>query len=612
MARSDEITSTEKLLEVIRKKPDDLPPAKKLSADQKSVPEPPCKEKIHGIPKPTFSSGTPVTVGVEIGQERLRMVKAVRGAAAHILDYLSILIPATSSHNSADFAYFLKRELNEFCLGHKNIEIWAVMPSTNVEIRHVRIPRVAKKQIETAVYWAVRKETPFNEAETILDYTVLGEVVDKGINKLEIMYYTVPRREVEEQKKLFDLTGWPLTGLSIAPFAMQNILRTYKEPDYRGTIANLFIGNDFSRIDIFSSANLVMTRDIKAGMSSMVEAFIDGINEKKVRAGESQLRSEEEKDHVRTVMFSLSPDNRGLPAEDRYGFTERETWEMVLPALERLVRQVERTIEYFAINMGSVKVGKVYVSGEMNVFQPITDYVGEQLGIPTEILDPFRLTAGSPGEGGMAVPSADRISLPVLGIALSDVAHTPNFLFTHKDKHGANRIKRVNLGIFAAFFVCAFLCTGYFLYQMGALRAKEQRLSALNVQLSQFSPLVTRDLITQTAAAMNKEGTSNLAYYEQYEGMAIIAEMSHLTSPDIRLLTLRANLGAVAGKPKDIEIEGFVMGDKKSLEGSLAAYLIKLDNSPLFNQVKIQKTSEEATRRGTMLRFTATMKVAGA
>jgi Tfp pilus assembly protein PilN len=254
------------------------------------------------------------------------------------------------------------------------------------------------------------------------------------------------------------------------------------------------------------------------------------------------------------------------------------------------------------------------VSGVMNVYQPIVDYVGEQLGIPSEIFDPLSSNvAGGHVAAEISSGASERIAMaPAMAISLSDNARTPNFLYTSQDKKSAAQAKRINTAIFITFIVCAVLCGATLLYEYGSLQSKDQQLIALDKQLSEFKTPVTRDLITQTAAALKANAVADRTYLKKYEGTTVIAELSNLVQPNIRLLNMKASLGATAGKTQDIEIEGVVWGEKKSLQSSLTAYVLKLDSSPLFNQVKITKSTEENFRRGTVLRFTATMKIEGA
>jgi Tfp pilus assembly PilM family ATPase/Tfp pilus assembly protein PilN len=616
LARSNEITSTEKLLDVIRKKESDQPPAIKSSESDKPSVTPSPGRNIKVVRSRKASSGKPLTVGIDIGHEYLRMVKTARATdtTPEFVDQKRVPIPPTLNRQSSEFVSFLKTELNAFCGVNKNPQLWAIMSAANVEVHHIRIPRVDKKQIEAVVYYTIKKESPIDENITMLDFEVMGETIDQGVNKYDVMYYMAPRREVEELGKLFSLAGWPLTGVSITPFAFQNIFRTKWIQDYDGTAASLFIGNDFSRIDIYSRGNLILTRGIKAGMSSVFELLIECINERTEQSTNGLNRERCDKNRARGIIFSLSPDSPSLTPEDRYGLSEREIWDMVLPAMERLIRQVERTFEHYTETLGNKRVDKIYVSGVMNVYQPIVDYVGEQLGIHSEIFDPLspNMACQYIGEEMYSCVSERIAMAPAMGIALSDNTRTPNLLYTHKDKQYAAQVKRINMSIFITFIVCAALCAGYLFYELGSLRSKDQQLLALDKQLSEYKTLVTRDLITQTAAALKASAAADRAYLKKYQGTAVISELSNLVQPNIRLLNLKANLGAAADKPQGIEIEGVVLGEKKSLQSSLTSYILKLDGSPLFNQVKIQKTSEENYRRGTVLRFTATMKIEGA
>lgn len=135
---------------------------------------------------------------MDIGHEYLRLVKTTEGTdgAPALLDQRRVPIPQTPGRGSAEFANFLKSELNSFRGPSKKQQLWAIMSAARVEVHHIRIPKVPKKQIENVVYWTAKKESPFDEKENIFDFEVLGEVVEQGIAKLAVMYYTAPKEEI--------------------------------------------------------------------------------------------------------------------------------------------------------------------------------------------------------------------------------------------------------------------------------------------------------------------------------------------------------------------------------------------------------------------------------
>ena len=61
---------------------------------------------------------------------------------------------------------------------------------------------------------------------------------------------------------------------------------------------------------------------------------------------------------------------------------EEKIFKMILPALERLVRQVERTFEHYASNFDNERVEKIYISSGIRPHSRIVDYIGDQLDLP--------------------------------------------------------------------------------------------------------------------------------------------------------------------------------------------------------------------------------------
>jgi len=119
-----------------------------------------------------------------------------------------------------------------------------------------------------------------------------NEIVEKVNPKYSVMVYTAPKAEIEKIKTLFSDIGITLAGITIISFAIQNIFRSGWMPAIKEVFVSLFIGNDFSRIDVFNKENLVMTRSVKTGNSSMVEAIIESVLEK---TGNVRLRNDEAK-----------------------------------------------------------------------------------------------------------------------------------------------------------------------------------------------------------------------------------------------------------------------------------------------------------------------------
>ena len=627
MKSDREITSTEKLLDIIR--------GKKDSGIEKTDEVVKVKKK-----RPSFKAfrfrpfDSKVTVGVDVGYQSLRMVKIQETAENQwkLVDYRSVPLPKASV-GSFEFTGFVKSELSKFCGTSKNLKIWTLIPSSKVDVRFIKIPKVPPKQVENAVYWTVKKEITFEDSETILDYDVQGDITEQGVQKLSVLVHTTPRSEVQSIQDLFSDAGYNLAGVTIAPFAIQNLFRTGWVPVVGDVTASLYIGRDWSRIDMYSKGNLVLTRGIKAGLSSMVEALVETYNEKMKKApAERDSVAKTDRglttEQAHKLLMSLNPDAPPLGREDfGHQLKEEEIFSMILPAIERLVRQVERT---FA-NVGAERVGKIYIAGVIDGYKPLVDYIGDQLGIESGIMDALSLDSPSIYDVNPPSSVSERVAFaPAVGLALSDNSRTPNLNFTYKAKQKMIQVARVNRVIMMGVLLFILLGSGAFYWQLHLADHKKATYENLRKELDRYNPRIDKNFILQIATKVKQEQGVTRSYSERYIGMAVISELSTLTPSHIRLLKMRTDMAAVpaaknpGGTPakepvkeservRNLEVEGIVLGERSKLESLLSSYVLKLQSSPLFRETKVQKTNVESyymnKGQSEVLRFNLTVKI---
>jgi hypothetical protein len=297
---------------------------------------------------------------------------------------------------------------------------------------------------------------------------------------------------------------------------------------------------------------------------------------------------------------------------------------MIQPALERLARQVTTTFEHYAATMPGNRIVRVYVSGAMNVYQPIVDYVGAQLGIASAVLDPL---SGKESAAFLDEEDANCISErmafgPAMGLALSDNRHTPNLMFTYKDKEREASVIRINQAVFAAFIISVLICAGIFIFQNHAIAQKKEIIAGIEMQIAHLGPPVDRNQLMEMAARITQRRQLSRGYAERYLGMVLISELAALTPANIRFTDLKINLGPVQtgdaskqtrdapkARVEEVTVEGLILGERQLFETSLASYTMVLEASPLFRQVTIQKNTVETYIKGEALHFILILKV---
>ncbi len=624
LAKKDDITSTEKLLELIRNKgveptgaEGEQPAAQKLFKRGAKTPA-----KRH--------SKKAITVGIEITENdiTLAVVNRLSEKKHKLLKIRRIALGPDSKKGSGEFVKLLKSSVKELIGKYKDPFLWATISSADVETRFLQIPKVPARQVPNAVRWAYQKDASIDNSQ-IFDFLVIDTAAyADGEQKTSVIAYTAPKSVINATQELFRNAGWPLKGISIVPFAIQNLLRTGWIESSGKNVCTLFIGRDWSRIAIFSKNVLILSRDIKAGARSMVQAILERLDKKSSPSEETlTLETPEEEAPPATIESSLNlkkakklfaeflearPSAEGtLPDLKR----ERLLFRMVQPALDRVIRQVEMTLEHFSLNFDNTAIDNVYISGELSSKKSVATYVGEQLGLPVEPMDPF----GNVPESRITGPTGESelngdIFVPAVGMALSENETTPNFIFTYVHKGKKAFAKRFNQVANIVFIGMILAAMGIFYYQIEMVNEIKAKTIPLKTELAAYSPQLDRNLMASvTGQTVNKMKTY-AAEASYYLPAAVIAELIAVTPENVKLTSVQAIMGSVVSQKieksgKVLTIEGLITGNSRFFERNITEYLIRLKKSSFFKQPEVKEKMVLETEAGEALRFVFKMSI---
>lgn len=614
MKKTDEISSTEKLLHVIRNRNETSIPESKETSDDFS------SDLIDQEFKPSFFTVVPfqkkTTLSITIGSQDLILVllSRVSDQDVNLLDHRKITFTPVIREDDKQFSLFLRSSIVQFLGSRKPDYVWSTIPSVKIETRFLTIPKVSSGQIPKVAFFTFNKLNPVSEEGLIFDFEVLGEVSQGGSQKLQLFAYTAVLKEVEQIRKLFTHIGLPLTGISIVPFAMQNIFRSRLMGDLPTNICTLYVGKDWSRIDIFSRGNLVLSRDIKTGINSLVEAARVRMDEKSnPDKTEQNDQDPEDREFLEKIFRNLPGSETATDGEEYSGsLPDAGMLEIVMPVIRRLVRQVERTLEHFSVNFDQETVGKILITGDLSAHPRIIDLISRQLNFQIDCIDLF-------SAGILRVPP-DRIPktihekdsfAPAIGLAVSSNNRTPNLLYTYLQKGIHNRIQKINQYVFFTFLAVMTACIGFFYWQNHAMKNKQDQIAQLNTRLENFSPLVDKKLILQMISVLEKNRKATVSRAESSLCLAMLSELSRKTPENIRITKMDAQLIRNPSEPapkKLLLIEGLVFPGSSSPDADLTLYLMKLGESPVFKQVSIREKTIQTINGRKVLQFTAKLE----
>ena len=625
MAKSDEISSTEKLLDLIRHRGDD-------AIDQSDALESKSARATAGRSAPILPpSKIPVTIGVDIRATAILLAAVFRDADGQpeLSNFRRLQLKSHMAVDTADFVRVLGTALSEFTAGYKKYNIWVSMSSANVEMRLLKIPQIPTRQLTNAAKWAFRRETPLDETRDIFDYHQLGLTFDDGVQRMRLLAYTAPQMEVKQIQSAFQKCGFPLTGISIVPFAIQNLLKAGWIDGGGKNVCSLFVGKDWSRIAIYADGNLMLGRDIKAGVHSIIEAIAENITPGAFDVSGSAIELETALPEDNPLLVPLSgvtaanqifldflKDKTSVESSGGTQFTRAQVLEMMAAPLERIIRQVAMTIEHYAAHYDSSGISKVLISGDITAHPWVSRQISDNLGQPVEAMEPFSQMPPSVAKD-LPVPDTvyERMAfLPVVGIALSDNATTPNFLFTHEEKGKVKQVRQFNRIAYSAFALLFTVLVVVFAWQTKAVIALRNEVIPMRKELEAFSPKLDRVMVSTFTGTLTQRMKAFSTATKRYIGAAVLTDVVNRTPEAISLSTLTIDLGEVTTKSiktsgRFVLINGFVSAERNALETTLAHYMVALRSSPLLGQPEMKRQSIEPMNGQTVLQFTVTVPI---
>lgn len=580
--------------------------------------------------------GKSFSAGVSVSGSSL-CIAVVRAGSGAVAALRRFPIAPGQAPGEKGFPGLLRASLNAMAFNEASTDIWAVLRSPDLDLNVFSVPKLSGGKLDAAVYWTLQKEKKFAEAEYVLDYLVLGPTEGSKTPKLDVLTCLARKTDVEALSASFREAGRPLAGITAIPNAFLGLYRQRGVPTGFALAANIHVEPDFSAIGLYTKDRLLFSRFIRSGGDSMTEALADhyqelakprpailddlelplpGAEQPKATAVQPQaaapLSPEEARDMLRHVLLGAP---RPACADKAQPVTPLEAIDIVAPAIERLSRQVERTLDYYASSQ-QIRCDALHLSGEIFGSAAIAQALAGQLGFTPTIFD---ATAIASGGDGLAQPEDRMLMAPALAAALSQPGRGINLLETYKPRTAKETKRtatsRMLLGL-AGFMLL--MGVGGLLVDQGNA-AKRNELARLTRQLESLGPVLDdRAIQVEVDQYRARQGALREAS-ARLLAPAALAELSACAPENVRILSFTAEYpppeadapgapptpgrtpapvppkpaaGAKAAPKTNgmVTIEGVVSGDRAEFDASLARFILALQASPMFSMPVVNES----------------------
>ncbi len=505
------------------------------------------------------------SIGLDIGSHSIKLVElrhTIKGVFLTNFAVKELPIEAGEEQGAGVIAEKIKELLHEENIKARKVIIGVSGPQ--VAMRRISLPAMPKKELKEAVRWEARKFISFPPEKIIVDFQLLGEIVEEGARKLDLMVAAVEREFMENQLAIIKEAGLRTAGVGTIPHALWHSMQTI--PGAReGVTALIDIGAAKTSINIVKDNRLEFSREITTAGNAFTKAIEEvGTLEGAALdfAGAEEIKKE----------YGI-PKKEDVEGAKGHVHLQKISFAM-RPVLERLLTEINRSFEFHKSRLEEERVGRIFISGGGAGLKGLKEYLADQLGTEVELLSPFEDMASSLVIAtGLALGKAKEINLMPEELRL-----IPRVLLQRYSP-----VVLACLVAFVIFGICLKMNVTSTRYrkELTSKKAELAGLQSANAGLFQLEE--TRKRLEQENALLPK------AALEQPSWGEILKEISRIIPGKTTLTGLSMR---TEGTAKELRLKGVTFGEDAEVVGSIVEIMEGLEKSPFFKDARLSSSGK--------------------
>ena len=320
-------------------------------------------------------------VGLKIGASQIAAAQVVNNGAPELTDVFREplepgLVVAGEIRDPEGLGDALKRFFELHKLPKNNVRLG--ISNNRIGVRIFEIEGVADpRQLDNAIRFRAEEVLPIPLDDAVLDYVVLDEQVrDDGTAWQRILLVVAYRDVVDRYLQACHRAGLKVVGIDHEAFAL---LRSLEAPVERntgaGALVAVAIGHDRTTIAVSTGRQCEFARVLDWGGWSLNVAIARALD-----------RAPSEVEAIkRQLAFSHTTEVDGLSAEQ-----VDKTREGIQKAVVTFGRELIASLQFYQAQPGALGIGEVVLTGGTAHMEGLPEAVGEQIGVPVRLGDPFK------------------------------------------------------------------------------------------------------------------------------------------------------------------------------------------------------------------------------
>ncbi|MBQ7501706.1 type IV pilus assembly protein PilM [bacterium] len=353
--------------------------------------------------------------GIDIGSSVIKVASAIRTVNNGIkfTRYASCPTPSATIKDGAIVdAQTLGDTIRDLLTRYnfpKDIRIVSSISGQSVVIRPIKMTQMSKVELAGAIKFQAGDYLPYSVDDAQVNGIILRESLPDSPKQMEVLLVAAPQEMLTNARELIQMAAGGTPVVDLEPLVL---LRAFNESN-RGaasedkTIALVNLGASFSSVNIFKAGLLRQSRAISVAGNSFTKAISKSLN---------MSFEEAEKFKLDKCVIRVEGDSSPIAP------TAMRAFNIIKPVLADLVRDIQRSFDYYRSREQSESIDLVILSGGTARMKNIDVYLTKELSIECQIANPFRNASieNVQGIGADELEALAPMAMVVTGLALRE------------------------------------------------------------------------------------------------------------------------------------------------------------------------------------------------
>jgi type IV pilus assembly protein PilM len=308
-------------------------------------------------------------IGLDIGSSSIKLVELREGKNGYKLQNLAVspLPPEAIVDGALMDSVTIVDAIREAVAAAK-VKTKNVVTSVSghsIIVKKITLPFMTEAELEESIQWESERYIPFDINDVNIDFQILG-TSSENADLMDVILVAAKKDIINDYVSVIMESGLNPVIVDIDSFALENMLAVNYEIEGAETVAVANVGASVTNINILRNNISAFTRDVFKGGNQITE--------------EIQRQIHIDYDEAEKIKVGAKMDMTSQPVIQN----------VLKAASESLALEIANSLDFFQSTATSEKITKLYLSGGGSKIKDFDVIVQQQIGIPVEIVNPFR------------------------------------------------------------------------------------------------------------------------------------------------------------------------------------------------------------------------------